>query len=398
LKRFCILSSCTEPWGGSEELWFEAALELRREGHAVDVAKTRVDPQHARIRELVAHGCSVHDLARPGPPWVGKAARPPLWGRIAKAVQSSAAASRLLLRRPDLAIVSQGINFDGWHLAWLCARLRIPYVLVSQKATELWWPSDAVLPYVRQAHSLARPSVFVCEHNRRFTELQIGAPLPDVRVVQNPLLMRQDVPLPWPEPRNGEVRLACVGRMFVPEKGQDLLLRALARDRWRARDVRLSLYGEGINRAGVEEMARGLGLAHVSSHGHTPHVEQIWRDHHALVLPSRAEGSSLAVQEAMACGRVPIVTPVGGNTELVEDEVSGFVAAAPTADALDDALDRAWARRDEWEVIGIAAQARIASLRLDAEGSPLAALVRERLSLATPSRSDAETLEVRGYR
>ncbi len=45
-------------------------------------------------------------------------------------------------------------------------------------------------------------------------------------------------------------------------------------------------------------------------------------------------------------------TNAGGSSEIVEDNVDGFIARAPTAEAFDEALERAWSRRHEWEQIG----------------------------------------------
>jgi glycosyltransferase involved in cell wall biosynthesis len=64
----------------------------------------------------------------------------------------------------------------------------------------------------------------------------------------------------------------------------------------------------------------------------------------------------------MLSGRVPIVTDVGGNTEVVVDGATGYLAAAPTEDALDDAMERAWNERHRWRAIGEAAGARIRML------------------------------------
>ena len=63
-------------------------------------------------------------------------------------------------------------------------------------------------------------------------------------------------------------------------------------------------------------------------------------------------GLPLVVVEAMLCGRLCIVTDVAGNAELMEDGISGFVAPAHTPDLLDQALERAWQRREEWSEIG----------------------------------------------
>ena len=54
----------------------------------------------------------------------------------------------------------------------------------------------------------------------------------------------------------------------------------------------------------------------------------------------------------MLCGHPAIVTNAGGSPEIVEHNVTGFIAHAPTAEAFDEALERAWTRRHEWEQIG----------------------------------------------
>lgn len=54
----------------------------------------------------------------------------------------------------------------------------------------------------------------------------------------------------------------------------------------------------------------------------------------------------------MLCGRFCIVTDVAGNTELVEDNVNGFVALAPKSECLDDAMERAWQLKESWREIG----------------------------------------------
>jgi len=56
------------------------------------------------------------------------------------------------------------------------------------------------------------------------------------------------------------------------------------------------------------------------------------------------------------------VTDVGGNAEVVDDGITGYLAAAPTEDALDEAMERAWSERHRWREVGAAAAARIRTL------------------------------------
>jgi len=64
----------------------------------------------------------------------------------------------------------------------------------------------------------------------------------------------------------------------------------------------------------------------------------------------------------MHCGRPVIVTDVAGNTEIVQDGVTGFIAEAPTERHLHAALERAWEQRQNWESMGKAAAQAIREL------------------------------------
>jgi len=72
-------------------------------------------------------------------------------------------------------------------------------------------------------------------------------------------------------------------------------------------------------------------------------------------MPSRYEGMPLAMVEAMLCARPIVATDVAGHSEIVEDEVTGFLADAPTVPSLRRALERLWAKRAELKAIGEAA-------------------------------------------
>ena len=59
----------------------------------------------------------------------------------------------------------------------------------------------------------------------------------------------------------------------------------------------------------------------------------------------------------MLTGRVPIVSDVAGNGELIKDGMTGFIASAASEDAVDEAMERAWDARSNWQAIGVRAAA-----------------------------------------
>src|ERR1035441_145010 len=154
-------------------------------------------------------------------------------------------------------------------------------------------------------------------------------------------------------------RLACVARLDPAQKGHDLLIRILALDRWRKRNLKVGFYGQGRCENGVRRLVARYNLQNIEFCGYVDDVRQIWRLNHGLVLPSRGEGLPLALVEAFLCSRMAVVTDVAGNAEMAEDGVSGFVANAPTLGSFDETLERAWHRRSDWQQMGREARKRV---------------------------------------
>jgi glycosyltransferase involved in cell wall biosynthesis len=355
-------ASSNHRWGGSEELWSLTAIELARRGVQVCAFKRRFHRCDRRVVEMRAAGTRVIDLE--GPHWLPLVARrlmTALW-RLARPWMAGRMAREFARRHPALVVISQGLNHDGWWLGVVCRRLGLPYVMISQKASDLYWPGDEMLDELREVYRDAASALFVSEHNRRLTEEQLGFALPRGQVVRNPFNARlDDAPSPWPADQ-GKIVLACLARLDAREKGQDLLIRVLAQPRWRERPIEVRLYGAGHNEQGLRAMAAFHGLQNVVFAGHTDTPRAVWRDSHALILPSRCEGLPLALVEAMLHGRPAIITEAGGNAEVLIDGKTGFLAEAANESALDAALERAWTRRSDWPEIGRAAAAHARQL------------------------------------
>jgi glycosyltransferase involved in cell wall biosynthesis len=156
------------------------------------------------------------------------------------------------------------------------------------------------------------------------------------------------------------LKLACVGRLYPPAKGQDILIEALADPSWTKREWILTFYGEGEMRRALEHQVNRLQLTdRVVFAGVVDNIQVVWAANHVLVMPSRFEGLPLAIVEAMFCGRPVIATDVGGHSEIIEDGATGFLAKAPTVDAVGLALERAWQKRSDLQQMGERAAQRI---------------------------------------
>ncbi|WP_211167690.1 glycosyltransferase family 4 protein [Pseudanabaena yagii] len=258
------------------------------------------------------------------------------------------------LRRiePSLVVISQGDNFDGVKYAEICLELNLPYTIISQKASDTFLPYGNLRRMMQDMYRKAKFSFFVSQHNLSLTESQIGYSLTNAEVIRNPHRALIPEALPYPLIENDCFKIACVARLWILDKGQDILLKVLAQDKWQNRNLQISFFGEGIDRDALMDISTLLGIKNVRFHGFVNNILDIWHHHHALIMPSRAEGLPIALVEAMMCGRLGIVTDVGGISEVVEDNLTGFVSKGAFFTAVDEAMERAWQRRYEWEYIG----------------------------------------------
>lgn len=345
MGRIVFISSMTgHRWGGSEELWSRTAHALLAMGHQVGASVKRWPDEAAKITLLEQSGCAVHRRRTAG--LRRKVDR--VIGLLAKTPEDR----WLTSFDPHLVVISQGAITDG--LPWMqrCRSRGIPYVVIAQQNGELYWPRDDQSRQELATHyESAVACCFVSKRNLDLARIQFASDLPRAIVVRNPFNVPFDLTLPWPSATDG-FALACVGRLEPHSKGQDILFEVLGDAKWQERPVRVDLYGTGPCAGTLQVLAKRYGLRNVAFCGQVEDIVGIWRSHHGLVLTSRYEGLPLVVVEAMLCGRPCFVSDVGGSAELIQDGISGVLAAFPTRDAVASALERAWDCREQWPNMG----------------------------------------------
>jgi glycosyltransferase involved in cell wall biosynthesis len=179
---------------------------------------------------------------------------------------------------------------------------------------------------------------------------------------------------------NGTRLVVCPGRISW-QKGQDLLVSA-----WERRPVpgmHLALVGEGdadeVRRLAPTEFGRTLFAP-----GPTDRMEDWLRAADVVVLPSRWEGQSVAMAEALACGVPVVMTSVNGAREAVapdEGPAAGVVVEVGDMSALldacrarvaDDSLREAEARAARERATHLFSPERVGSRLMEAYHDALA--------------------------
>lgn len=140
----------------------------------------------------------------------------------------------------------------------------------------------------------------------------------------------------------GSVVFGSVGRM-VAVKDYPTLVRAfiqlVQRHPDQAQCARLVIAGDGHARADCLELLQSAGMAHLAwLPGERHDIAAIMRAFDVYVLPSKNEGISNTILEALASGLPVIATAVGGNVELVEADVNGTLVQPGDVDGMAQAL------------------------------------------------------------
>ena len=362
MKIAIVSTLLYEPWGGSEVLWSQMSKLAVAAGHEVFAMAYQPTGGIRQWNELRSAGIAIL------PPPRGSGGGGGWYRLVNRAIDRVADPYRAFVDvKPDVVLINQSATYDvavSSRLQPLVAALDrggIRYMVICHMTDDHYFPNQEVRELTDRYFTNAAIVAFVAGHNQRVAQRQLGRVLPQSLVIRNPVNLTDRTPVPWPGvDAMVQAQLASVGRLDVSAKGQDVLLESLAN---RSGDWKLNFYGSGADEAYLKSLVKFYGLVdRVNFAGHVSNIRQVWADNHLLVMPSRFEGTPLALVEAMLCGRPALVTRVGGNTEWITDPDCGFIAEAPTPESVSVALDRAFAARTAWPKMGIAAHA--AAMRL----------------------------------
>lgn len=190
----------------------------------------------------------------------------------------------------------------------------------------------------RYRGSLERADFVVGNSRQGFEVLRrAGVSLPRCAVIENiiPALGRAKAWEPVEAPR-----IAAVGSL-KKLKAYDVLLRSLGLLADEGRLFELHVAGAGPERPDLERLAARLGLGkRVKFLGEIDDAARLLASAHLFAHPSRTEGLSNAVLEAMGEGLPVIASRVGGNPEVVEEGGTGLLVPPDRPDLLAAALRR----------------------------------------------------------
>ena len=349
------------PWGGSEAYWSTQASKDLEQGHQVlaSVYNWGKDT-HLKIKDLQKKGAELdlrerfsHDVSLPK--------------KIKRYVQNRITSlntnwDTLLNFKPDEVIINQGSNIDlvvhHFDLFEKLKHKKTPFSLICHSHAQYsFLPQENIYPRGQDVFSNAKAIFFVSQRQKQLTERMLCLNLKNAHIFQNPPNLKESRQIAYP--KNHTHQMAIVGAL-VSGKGHDTLFEVLSENQWKSRNWQLNIYGKGYGLTYLQDLSNYFKIEDkVIFHGHVGSATDIWEHSHILLIPSDGEGLPISLVEAATSARTAVVTDVGGNTEIITDNETGFVACAPTPHSFSEALERAWNRKKEWKHMGLELCAKV---------------------------------------
>ncbi len=186
-----------------------------------------------------------------------------------------------------------------------------------------------------------------------------------VQVVYNGLNLDQFAGAARHVPVAGEFRIVTVGNIREV-KGHDVLVRAAVSVLERFPNASFYIAGEILDARYFAALQEQVAASGRSSHFHFVHDMQdtaaFLHNADLFVLPSRSEGFSNAVLEAMAAGLPVVATDVGGNAEAIESRETGLIVPADDPAALALAISELLEEPARMRSMGEAGRTRVGEL------------------------------------
>ncbi len=305
--RVCFVIENLMPAG--TELWIIRLLE-RIDRTIVEPHLCIIDGRSKTSRRLEPADCQVLRLGLPN----------------LKTIRTFSRAAEFYryLKRHQIDVV-QVHHADPTYFAVPIARLAgVPKILQTKYDVGYWLQG-----FDLWMHRLMRRWVDVtianCEACRQASIEQEGSPADDVRVVDNgiPLDEFEAIPDLDADDFSGEVNIGVLANLR-PIKDPSTFLLAAYRVLQKYPQATFHLAGDGELRKSLMDLADKVKIRQrVRFHGHIRDTAYFLRQMTICVLCSKSEGLPHALLEYMAAGRVVVATNVGGNTELVDDGITG---------------------------------------------------------------------------
>ena len=307
-------------WRGGQSQALLLIKGLRARGHEAELLSLRGSPL---ARRAEAEGIRVHTVEKPF-------ARPRTAMTLARLIAD---------RRPEIVHTHEAHALTA---AWLARASRRTGLIASRRLAYHLKQNYVSLARYRSAARILAVSKFVAEslaasgiESPRVAVVYDGVEIPPAVSPEERLSARRR----W-DMGSEERLLGCVGYL-LPEKGQEILVRAWPEVLKRSGPCRLLLAGEGKSRPQLEALARERGVADtILFAGLVEDGVEVYAALDGFLFPSLAEPLGSSMLAALAYGLPTVALARGAVPEVITDGETGLLVDRPDPSAFAAAVVR----------------------------------------------------------
>lgn len=251
-------------------------------------------------------------------------------------------------------------DFAGWlakllnpSLIWVAS----VHAVYGQRA----WRGRWTLPLLRFVWPRADAIVAISNTVQAWLVDRMGLSVEKVHVVHYGIDVAPFETVSAPGKEDKAFRVGTMGRLD-PDKGHDVLIRAMSLLVDRYPDIRLYIAGHDPLGYGVQlrRLIADLGVeARVRLLGFVQDVPRFMSELDVFALASRTEGFGQVLIEAMAAGKPVVASRIPPLTEIVLDGVTGFLVPPGQPEAFAEAVERLLLRPQTREEMGAQGRRRV---------------------------------------
>jgi len=342
-----VLDQFPKTLGGGERIVLKLAALLPQYGYRASILTFSVHPESA-VLALMSPPCPIYLL--------------PLQRTYDLTALRSALDLRTFIRQQQIQIVQT--YFESSDL-WA------GFVTKTMSNAKLIWSRRDMGILRARKHRLAYrlmagvpDAVFAVSEQVRRHSIEVDRIDPArVQTIYNGLDLRDWDTASRPATPSDELLVTTVGNIRRV-KGHDVFIKAAASIVPHFPNVSFSIAGDVLDPgyfAELQALVRDLNLSdrfHFA--GGVTDMRQHLSAADIFVLPSRSEGFSNAIIEAMAASLPVVATNVGGNSEAVKDGFTGFLVPPDDPAALAAAISRLLSDQSQAKAMGAAGKAIVA--------------------------------------
>jgi glycosyltransferase involved in cell wall biosynthesis len=337
-----VLDQFPKTLGGGERIVLKLAALLPQYGYRVSILTFSIHPESSALK---SPPCPIYEL--------------PLQRSYDLKAFRAALEFRRFLKQQRIQIVQTFFESSDLWAGFVTKAMSRAKLIWSRRDMGILRAGKHQIAYRLMAN--APDAVFAVSEQVRQHCIEVDRIAPGrVQTIYNGLDLSDWSTPPRPAKAPGEFLVTTVGNIRRV-KGHDIFIKAASAIVQQFPRVSFSIAGDVLESdyfAELQALVHDLNLSdHFRFIGGVTDLHQHLSGADIFVLPSRSEGFSNAIIEAMAASLPVVATDVGGNAEAVKDGVSGFIVPSEDPVALAAAISRLLADKNIAKAMGTAGKA-----------------------------------------